>query len=148
MTVIWKGLGPVQPTHGYPGKPDSPCGPDSLGPVSVGIARIYDEPAPGQIRVLVDRLWPRGLSKAGPPFDEWVKDIAPSAELRMWYGHRPDRFTTFARRYRKELEKGPAFEALSALRVKAKSSPVLLLTASKDLERSGAAVLRDVLAGP
>lgn len=93
----------------------------------------------------MDRLWPRGLAKADAPFEEWLKDVAPSTELRKWYGHVPDRFIEFARCYRDELERDEASEAMISLRATASKRPLVLVTATKDLERSGAAVLKDVL---
>jgi uncharacterized protein YeaO (DUF488 family) len=74
-----------------------------------------------------------------------MKDVAPSPELRVWYGHKPERFAEFARRYRRELGRVPAKDSLEQLRERSGDGPVTLLTATKDLDRSGAAVLRDVL---
>lgn len=139
----WDGLAPVQRAHGFPGDPGDP----PSRKAAVGIARVYDEPPSGSTGVLVDRLWPRGVAKAGASFTEWAKDVAPSAELRRWYGHRPERFEEFARRYRDELTREPARTALSDLRAAARSGHVVLMTATRDLERSGAAVLGEVLAG-
>jgi uncharacterized protein YeaO (DUF488 family) len=92
-------------------------------------------------RVLVDRLWPRGLSKEKAHLDEWLKAVAPSDELRRWYGHQSDRFAEFKRRYDAELEEPERAQALRHLREAARSGPVTLLTATKDLEHSEAAVL-------
>lgn len=104
--------------------------------------RIYDAVAPSDgRRVLVDRLWPRGLSKDNADLDEWLKDVAPSDELRRWYGHDPDKFAEFKRRYLAELKEPERSEALSHLRDEARSGPVTLLTATKDLEHSQAQVL-------
>lgn len=115
---------------------------------SVGIARVYGAQDSGSARkVLVDRLWPRGVAKSGGAVDEWMKDVAPSTELRTWYGHVPERFAEFGRRYRAELAGDPGARALGELRQLAAGTPVVLVTATRDLERSGAAVLRDVLAG-
>ncbi len=141
----WAGLDPVQRPHGFPGEPELPSG--SRERVTVGIARVYDQPEPGASAVLVDRLWPRGLTKEGAPFEEWLKDVAPSAATRKWYGHRPERFSEFSRRYRDELTRDPARGALERLRDTALTGRVVLLTATRDLDLSGAAVLRDVLAG-
>lgn len=106
------------------------------------IRRAYDHPAEdGGLRVLVDRLWPRGVSKDEAGLDEWAKDVAPSTELRRWYGHDPSKFSEFARRYREELAASPAAEAAARLRDAAKHQHVLLITATRDVEHSGAAVL-------
>lgn len=137
----WAGLAPVQRQHGFPGEPED------TNEVMVDLARVYDEPEPGSWRVLVDRLWPRGLAKADAPFEEWMKVVAPSTDLRKWYGHRPERFAEFDQRYRTELGRGPAAAALARLQASARSRPVVLVTATKDLEHSGAAVLKDVLCG-
>jgi uncharacterized protein YeaO (DUF488 family) len=104
--------------------------------------RVYEpaEQSDGR-RVLVDRLWPRGLSKERARLDEWLKAVAPSDELRRWYGHEPDKFAEFTRRYETELVEPERAEALRHLREEARSGPVTLLTATKDLPRSEAAVL-------
>jgi uncharacterized protein YeaO (DUF488 family)/DNA-binding MarR family transcriptional regulator len=146
----WKGLAPVQRAHGFPGEPPAAeAGADAAPEVEIG--RVYGEGAASgagtRHRVLVDRLWPRGIAKDRAPFDEWMREVAPSGELRTWYGHEAARFAEFAERYRDELSRGPAAEALARLAVRARSGGAVLLTATKDLERSGAAVLRDVLAG-
>jgi uncharacterized protein YeaO (DUF488 family) len=113
---------------------------------AVSVRRVYDPPQPRDgRRLLVDRLWPRGLSKADAQVDEWLKAVAPSDELRRWYGHDPEKFEEFKRRYGRELaapEQAGAFEHLRDL---ARSGPVTLLTATKDIERSQAAVLADRL---
>jgi uncharacterized protein YeaO (DUF488 family) len=112
----------------------------------VRVARIYDEPsdADGR-RILVDRLWPRGVSKAKARLDEWCKAVAPSDELRRWYGHDPERFEEFSARYRAELEEGEQAEALAGIAAEAKEGTVTLLTATKELELSQAAVLKTVI---
>jgi uncharacterized protein YeaO (DUF488 family) len=104
--------------------------------------RVYEpaEQSDGR-RVLVDRLWPRGLSKERARLDEWLKTVAPSDELRRWYGHEPGKFAEFTRRYEAELEEPERAEAVRHLREEASSGPVTLLTATKDLERSEAVVL-------
>jgi uncharacterized protein YeaO (DUF488 family) len=113
----------------------------------VKIARVYDaREASAGYRVLVDRLWPRGVSKEEAPFDHWLKDVAPSTELRRWYGHDVERFKEFTRRYRKELSSNTAKETLDALREHVTTQGVVLVTATKDVEHSGAAVLARVLA--
>lgn len=114
---------------------------------SVRVRRVYDEPERSDgIRVLVDRIWPRGLTKAKAALDEWCKDVAPSTELRKWYSHDPDRFEDFGRRYRAELKDPQRAEALAHLRELAKDHQLTLLTATRDAEISEAAVLADVLA--
>ena len=112
----------------------------------VQVRRAYDPPEPddGQ-RVLVDRLWPRGLSKARAHLDEWCKDIAPSTELRKWYGHDPDRFVEFARKYRAELDDPEHAAALAQLKELAGHGRLTLLTATKRSDISEAAVLADLL---
>lgn len=112
---------------------------------AVRVERVYGEHDGSGHHVLVDRLWPRGVAKAGAPFEEWCKDAAPSADLRKWYGHDPDRFGEFARRYRAELGSDPAREAVRHLVDLAHDGSVVLLTATKDLEISGAKVLAERL---
>jgi uncharacterized protein YeaO (DUF488 family) len=110
------------------------------------VRRIYEATeADGSYRVLVDRLWPRGTSKGTAALDEWAKDVAPGSHLRRWYGHDPARFQEFARRYRSELGCEPVADAAARLRALARDQRVTLLTATRDVERSGARVLRDVL---
>ena len=109
------------------------------------VRRIYDQDGERGYRVLVDRLWPRGISKAAAALDEWAKDVAPSTGLRRGYGHDPGRFEEFARRYRDELLHPPAVEGVRRLRELAGDQPVTLVTATRDLEHSGARVLCDVL---
>jgi uncharacterized protein YeaO (DUF488 family) len=108
--------------------------------------RVYEqaEPSDGR-RVLVDRLWPRGLSKEKAHLDEWLKAVAPSDELRRWYGHQPARFAEFKRRYQTELTEPERAEALRHLHDEVRSGPVTLLTATKDLEHSEAEVLVQLL---
>ncbi|MGH8989712.1 MAG: DUF488 domain-containing protein [Acidimicrobiales bacterium] len=118
------------------------------GPKAVAeVVRVYEDPGRRlrEHRVLVDRLWPRGLEKSAVDFDEWTKDVAPSTALRRWYGHDPDRFGEFARRYRTELGTQPGASALERLREAAAGHRLVLLTATRDVEHSGAVVLRDVL---
>jgi len=113
---------------------------------NVRLRRIYDEPQSDDgARVLVDRMWPRGLSKANARIDEWLKEVAPSTELRTWYGHEPARFDEFGRRYRAELEAPERADALARLRQLAQSGPLTLLTATKAIEISQAAVLAEIL---
>ena len=114
----------------------------------VRVRRVYDppDPADGQ-RVLVDRLWPRGLSKRAAALDEWVKAVAPSDELRRWYGHETSKFPAFQERYQAELQAPERAEALAHLHHLAGSGPLTLLTATKDVEHSQAAVLAARLRG-
>jgi uncharacterized protein YeaO (DUF488 family) len=113
----------------------------------VEIARVYGLNKQDGYYVLVDRLWPRGVARATASFDEWLKDVAPSTELRKWYGHSPGRFEEFTRRYGQELETGPARDALEVLRQHAQHRRLVLVTATKDLEHSEAAVLQNLLCG-
>jgi uncharacterized protein YeaO (DUF488 family) len=111
---------------------------------TVRVARVYDEPGPEDgVRVLVDRLWPRGLRKELAELDSWCRQVAPSTELRVWYGHDPARYDEFAERYRKELAGDEQQAALRGLR--GVDGAVTLLTATKSLDISHAAVLADVL---
>jgi uncharacterized protein YeaO (DUF488 family) len=113
---------------------------------AVKVGRVYDEPARGDgARVLVDRIWPRGLSKDKARLDEWCKAIAPSTTLRKWYQHDPDRFAEFARRYRAELDEPERAEALQHLRGLAKRRTLTLPTATKHAEISEAVVLAELL---
>lgn len=108
--------------------------------------RVYDDPAPDDgWRVLVDRVWPRGVTKQRARLDEWLKAVAPSTELRAWYGHDPARFDEFVRRYTAELRNPGQAEAFDHLQQLAKTSKVTLLTATKELELSQAAVLASLL---
>ncbi|TXC92547.1 DUF488 domain-containing protein [Streptomyces sp. ISID311] len=110
------------------------------------VRRVYEAPEPADgARVLVDRLWPRGLSKEDARLTEWCKDVAPSTELRRWYGHEGERFDRFAERYRAELAQGDAQQALERLRALADEGSLTLLTATKDVPSSHAAVLAEVL---
>lgn len=115
----------------------------------VRVKRIYDEPSEDDgARVLVDRIWPRGVSKERADLGEWLKQVAPSTDLRKWYHHDPGKWPEFVKRYREELtsgsEQAEAFEQLTALRNK---GAVTLLTASKAVEISEAQVLADLLNG-
>jgi uncharacterized protein YeaO (DUF488 family) len=110
----------------------------------VGLRRVYDAGGSGY-RVLVDRLWPRGVTKIQAALDEWLRDAAPSSDLRRWYGHRVERFDEFARRYRAELRRPPAAAAVDHLVELSHEQPITLLTATRDVEHSGALVLREVL---
>jgi uncharacterized protein YeaO (DUF488 family) len=112
------------------------------------VRRIYEAPGTDDgYRVLVDRLWPRGVKKAEAAIDDWARDVAPSADLRRWYGHQPERFDEFGRRYRAELATAPAAAVVAGLVSRLRHGPVTLLTATREIERSGAAVLAEHLAG-
>jgi uncharacterized protein YeaO (DUF488 family) len=112
----------------------------------VRVRRVYDQPeSQDGTRVLVDRIWPRGLRKDAARFDEWAKDVAPSSELRTWYGHDPVKFGEFCRRYTAELAQGAPRNALDHLGALAAAGPVTLLTATRDVDHSQAAVLAQVL---
>jgi uncharacterized protein YeaO (DUF488 family) len=120
--------------------------PTTAGGSSFEIRRIYDRDAvENGYRVLVDRLWPRGITKQDAALDEWAKDLAPGTDLRRWYGHDPARFEEFARRYRDELDRDTAAAALARLRDRAVLQTVVLVTATRDIEHSGARVLLAVL---
>lgn len=99
------------------------------------------------MRILVDRLWPRGLRKDDAELDAWRKDVAPSTELREFYGHRPERFAEFAKRYRAELRRADSKQAVDELIALARRRRITLLTATRDVARSGAAVLASHLEG-
>ncbi len=110
----------------------------------IQLKRIYDPPARSDgYRVLVDRVWPRGVTKRGAALDEWMKEIAPSTALRTWFAHRAERWGAFHARYRRELEQHGA--QLATLRARAAKGGVTLLYGAKDTEHNQAVVLRDVL---
>lgn len=110
----------------------------------IAIARAYDElPRSAGARLLVDRIWPRGVSRHDLKIDEWIRDVAPSAKLRKWFGHDPARWEEFQRRYRAELDSQP--EAVERCLVWCRKGPVLLLFGARDREHNQAVVLRDYL---
>ncbi|RIK14464.1 MAG: DUF488 domain-containing protein [Acidobacteria bacterium] len=115
----------------------------------VRVKRIYDDPsADDGARVLVDRIWPRGMSKERAHLDEWLKAVAPSTELRTWYKHDPDRWEEFGRRYEQELDgDGDQAEAFARLRTLQNEGRVTLLTASRAVDISEAQVLAELLNG-
>ena len=114
----------------------------------VQVRRVYDSPLHGDgARVLVDRLWPRGLTKAEAKLDEWCKDVAPSTELRKWYRHDPAHFAEFSRRYHVELKTSERSAALTHLRQLGQERTLTLLTAARQPEISEAQVLAEVLRG-
>ncbi len=115
--------------------------------MDVRLKRAYQPASPRDgARVLVERLWPRGVRKSDLRLDAWLKDVAPSAGLRTWFGHDPERFPEFAARYRRELKRSPAKEALSDLVRRAEDRPVTLVFGARDEEHNGAVVLREVVA--
>lgn len=118
-----------------------------MADTQLAVVRVYEDPgrAAGDYRVLVDRLWPRGVTKAAVDHDEWARDLAPSSELRRWYGHQPERFDEFARRYTDELAAASAESEVARLADMASRQRLVLLTATRDLPHSGAAVLCSVL---
>jgi uncharacterized protein YeaO (DUF488 family) len=121
---------------------------DPADPRRVRVGRVYDERGSNiDHRILVDRLWPRGLSRSRADIDEWCREVAPSTALRIWYGHDPDRFAEFERRYRSELEEPGRSAALRHLRELTRVGTVTLLTAARDPEISQAAVLAHALRG-
>lgn len=110
----------------------------------VRIKRVYDPSGPDDgRRVLVDRLWPRGLTKDAARLDEWLKEIAPSDDLRKWFGHDPARWDDFRKRYREELKSSGEF--LERLRIEAEQGTVTLLYGAKDTELNNAVVLKELL---
>jgi uncharacterized protein YeaO (DUF488 family) len=109
---------------------------------AIEVRRVYDDPrGDGGVRVLVDRLWPRGVAKGSLHLDLWAKEVAPSTELRRWYGHDPGRFDEFSRRYLTELRRPPGNDAAGDLLRRARGTTLVLLTATRDVDHSGAAVL-------
>jgi uncharacterized protein YeaO (DUF488 family) len=114
---------------------------------TIRLKRVYDAPRPDDgLRVLVDGLWPRGLSRRAACADLWLKEAAPSSSLRRWYGHDPRRWQAFRRKYRAELARRP--EILSLLSDLRRRAPLTLLFGAHDAARNNAVVLRDVLENP
>jgi uncharacterized protein YeaO (DUF488 family) len=110
----------------------------------IGIKRVYEARSEADgARILIDRLWPRGMAKASLKLDAWPRALAPSTALRKWYGHDPQRYTEFRRRYRDEL--APHRDELAALRAMIKGRSATLLTAARELDLSHAQVLREIL---
>jgi uncharacterized protein YeaO (DUF488 family) len=113
----------------------------------IQVKRTYDARARGDgRRILVERLWPRGMKKEAVAADAWMKEVAPSTELRQWFGHRPERWEEFRRRYRKEL--GANSAALTPILDSSKRGTVTLLYSAHDPLHNGAVVLRDYLSAP
>ncbi len=110
----------------------------------IRVKRVYDTAAPGDgLRILVERLWPRGLKKTDAQFDDWIKDVAPSTELRKWFSHDPAKWNEFQRRYRAELDKHP--EAWQPLLALLKKRAVTLLFSSHDAEHNNVLALKSYL---
>lgn len=116
------------------------------GRLVVNLKRAYEPPsARDGTRILVDRLWPRGIKKAKARIDLWLKDVAPSTALRKWFGHDPARWSEFRRRYRAELKRQP--EAFALLRTRARQGRITLVFGARDVRRNQAVVLKSILAG-
>ncbi len=114
--------------------------------MSVAIKRVYEKPGPRDgHRVLIDGLWPRGMSKEKLAVEQWMRAIAPSAKLRSWYGHKPERWEEFRRRYREELGKAPRKELLEELVARARKEKVTLVFSARDAERANATVLAELI---
>jgi uncharacterized protein YeaO (DUF488 family) len=110
----------------------------------IHLKRAYDRPEPGDgPRFLVDRIWPRGVKREDLRIEDWLKDVAPSTELRKWFGHDPDRWEEFERRYFAELDEKP--EALDPIREAARKGDVTLVYGAKDTEHNQAIALRAYL---
>ena len=112
----------------------------------IKVKRVYEKPSRTDgLRVLVDRLWPRGLSKERAAVKVWLKDLAPSTELRKWFGHDPEKWKQFEARYRKELRERK--EALNLLKQKSEEHTITLLYGARDEEHNEALVLKKILEG-
>lgn len=113
---------------------------------AIKIKRVYDDPARGDgYRILVDRVWPRGVSKEDADLDDWLKELAPSTELRKWFDHDEKKWTEFSKKYRRELEDKE--DQIQKIRDKAGYRIVTLLYGAKDEKHNQAIVLRDVITG-
>jgi uncharacterized protein YeaO (DUF488 family) len=118
----------------------------SIKAANIRLKRAYERPtADDGVRVLIDRLWPRGVSKADAAIDQWAKDIAPSTALRKWFGHDPTRWEEFRTRYAKEVRQHP--ERLASLRALARQGPITLVFSARDERHNDAVVLRRLLLG-
>ena len=117
-----------------------------IAAANIRLKRAYDGAAPEDgTRILVDRLWPRGVSKAAAAIDQWIKDLAPSTALRRWFGHDPERWQEFRRRYAAELRDHAG--ELAVLRDQARRGPITLIYSAHDEVHNDAVVLRSVLLG-
>jgi uncharacterized protein YeaO (DUF488 family) len=112
--------------------------------IDVRIKRVYDPPEPGDgYRVLIDRLWPRGVSRQRARLDEWARELAPSDELRKWFGHDPERFSEFRRRYRRELRAHA--DRIDELHERAAQGPLTIVYAARDEKHNDAVVLAELM---
>jgi uncharacterized protein YeaO (DUF488 family) len=115
--------------------------------MTIQMRRIYEPPAPGDgYRVLIDRIWPRGVSKEEARLDAWLKELAVSPELRRWFGHDPARWGEFRERYRRELRAPERRGCLQELAERARAGPVTIVYGARDTEHNNAVVLAEVLA--
>lgn len=115
-----------------------------MGKHRIKLKRAYEDPAPGDgTRLLVDRMWPRGRSKEALHLDGWIRDVAPSAQLRTWFSHDPAKWDTFKRRYFRELDHEP--EAIARLREAFTTKTVTLVYGAKDTEHNNAVALKEYL---
>ena len=118
----------------------------SITAANVQLKRAYERPARGDgTRILIDRLWPRGVTKKSAAIDEWFKDIAPSTALRQWFGHDPARWQEFQRRYAGEVRQNP--DQFRRLRALARKGPITLVFSAHDEAHNDAVVLRSLLLG-
>jgi uncharacterized protein YeaO (DUF488 family) len=115
--------------------------------VDVRIKRVYDAAEPGDgYRILIDRLWPRGVSRERARLDEWARDLAPSDGLRRWFGHEPTRFPEFRQRYRQQLQ--GHIDRVDQLRVRASPGPLTIVYGARDTQHNDAVVLAELLSEP
>lgn len=115
-----------------------------MSSLQIKLKRVYEAPSDADgMRILVERLWPRGLSKADAAIDHWMKDVAPTPQLRAWFGHRPERWVEFQDRYLAELDENA--EVVHALKTLCSAGPVTFVYAARDTERNGAIVLKSYL---
>jgi uncharacterized protein YeaO (DUF488 family)/DNA-binding MarR family transcriptional regulator len=142
LVPMWQSYLGGQPPNGLQ-SPNGLAVPEvSVHPVRARL--VYDPPGEDDgCRVLVDRMWPRGIRKDAESVGQWSVDVAPSSQLRRWYGHKVERFGEFAERYRGELRNGQVAQSLDRLDDLARQGPLTLLTASRDVAHSGAAVLAE-----
>ena len=117
-----------------------------MASTQIKLKRAYEPAAADDgVRILVERLWPRGVTKSDAALDHWAKDIAPTAALRTWFGHRPERWRDFQTRYRRELNENPT--AVNSLRELCAARRVTFIFAAKDVHRNGAVVLKEYIDG-